>query len=159
MDGEDYGTFETAIDTNKLAMRRKMDPASPDGKYSVAYKACWADGSCHDGSFQFKIDKSKALEFEDMTGKKEVTINLQNYSFSPPKIRVSKGTKITWINQDNIIHTVNTDSHPGHTYFLNQNSGNLLKGNTYSVTFADPGIYPYHCTPHAATMRGQILVE
>lgn len=94
-----------------------------------------------------------------MTGKKEVAINLQNIAFSPSKVKISKGTKITWTNQDSVVHTVNTDSHPGHTYFQNQNSKDLKTGDSYSVTFADDGIYPYHCTPHAASMKGQILVE
>lgn len=157
-DGKDYGLGDTVIDNNRLAMRRKMDPNSPEGLYTASYRACWADGSCHDGSFQFKIDKSKSSEFEDRLNKQEATINLQNFAFSPAKVKVSKGTKVTWINQDNVVHTVNTDVHPAHTYFLNQNSRDLSKGGTYSVTFTDAGIYPYHCTPHADTMSGQILV-
>lgn len=159
MTGKDYAAGKTIIDADKLAMRRKIDQSSPDGLYTVSYKACWADGSCHDGQFQFKIDRSLANDFTDMTGQKEVTINLQNISFNPPGVKISKGTKVTWVNQDNLIHTVNTDSHPSHTYYLNQNSRNLAKGDSYSLTFSDPGIYLYHCTPHADSMRGQILVE
>ena len=158
-EGLDYAKGETVIDSNNLAMRRKIDSNSPDGIYTTLYKACWADGSCHDGQFQFKIDQSLSSDFIDLTGKKEVTINLQNFAFSPQKVKVSKETKVTWVNQDNDVHTVNTDSHPGHTYFLNQNSRDLSEGDSYSVTFTDVGIYLYHCTPHAATMHGQILVE
>lgn len=158
-DGIDYEVGETIIDKNKLAMRRKMDPNSPDGLYTSFYKACWADGSCHDGQFQFKIDRSSASDFSDVTGKKEVKINLQNTAFSPAKVKVSKGTRVTWENLDSIVHTVNTDSHPAHTYYLNQNSQDLKKGDIYSVTFDESGIYLYHCTPHAAFMHGQILVE
>lgn len=156
---KEYGVEETVIDPNKLAMRRYMDPKSPDGLYTASYKACWADGSCHDGSFQFKIDRSTQKDFEDMTGKTEVTINLQNYAFTPSKIKVSKGTKVNWVNQDNDVHTVNTDTHPAHSYYLDQNSRDLKKGNSYFVTFDNPGIYLYHCTPHADTMHGQILVD
>lgn len=159
MGRKDYGIGETVVDKNKLAMRRKMDASSPDGLYTVSYKACWADGTCHDGQFQFKIDRSLANGFVDMTGQKEVTINLQNTAFSPARVKISKGTKVTWRNLDGVVHTVNTDSHPGHTYYLNQNSENLSKGDSYSVTFSDAGVYPYHCTPHASIMRGQILVE
>lgn len=159
MGSKDYGISETVIDEGKLVMRKKMDPNSPDGLYTVSYKACWADRSCHDGSSQFKIDRSSASDFSDMTGKKEVKINLQNTAFSPTKVKVSKGTKVTWENLDSIIHTVNTDSHPAHTYYLNQNSRDLEKGDTYSVTFDEPGIYLYHCTPHADSMHGQILAE
>lgn len=159
MGSKDYGIGETMIDAGKLTMRKKVDPNSPDGLYTVPYKACWADGSCHDGGFQFKIDRSSASDFNDMTGKAEVKINMQNTTFSPAKVKVSKGTKVTWENLDSIVHTVNTDSHPAHTYYLNQNSRDLKKGGTYSVAFDESGIYPYHCTPHAASMYGQILVE
>lgn len=159
MTGRDYGVGDTLIDSNKLVMRRKMDPSSPDGIYTVSYKACWADGSCHDGEFQFRIDRSSASQFIDMTGKKEITINMQNVAFSPAKVKISKGSTVTWTNQDNITHTVNTDPHPGHSYYPNQNSRDLKSGDSYSLTFADDGIYPYHCTPHASSMKGQILVE
>ncbi len=159
MQEKDYGSGETVIDEGKLTMRKKVDPTSPDGLYTINYKACWADGSCHDGSFQFKIDRSKSLEFTDQTNKKEVTINLQNIAFNPSKIKVSKGAKVTWVNQDSVEHTVNTDFHPGHNYYPSQNSRTLKKGEAYSVTFTEAGIYPYHCTPHAASMKGAVLVE
>lgn len=157
--GKEYTTGKTIIDSNLLAMRRNVDPSTPDGIYTVSYKACWADGSCHDGSFQFAIDRSKTADFVDMRSKKEVTVSLRNTSFNPQNLRVSAGTKVTWINEDNIVHTVNTDSHPAHTYYLSQNSRNLNQGDKYSVTFERPGIYPYHCTPHAEIMTGSILVE
>lgn len=159
MGNKDYGVGETIIDDKKLAMRRKMDSNSPDGVYTVFYKACWADGSCHEGSFQFKIDRTDEENFVDMTNQKEVTINLRNIAFNPAKVKVSKGTKVTWINQDDVIHTVNTDAHPAHTYYLKQNSRDLKKGDIYSVIYAGAGIYLYHCTPHAGIMRGQILVK
>ncbi len=157
--GKDYGLETSAIDENGLTLRRKMDPNAPDGLYAVSYKACWADGSCHDGAFQFRVDRSKISDFTDMTGEKEITINLQNLAFSAPQVRVSKGTKVTWVNQDDTEHTVNTNSHPAHTYYLDQNSRTLAKGDTYSTTFNDTGIFLYHCTPHADTMHGQIIVE
>lgn len=157
--GKEYGTDETVIDSNPLAMRRNMDPSAPDGLYTVNYKACWADGSCHDGNFQFAIDRSKTADFVDMRNKKEVIVSLRNTFFNPQNLRVSAGTKVTWVNEDNVVHTVNTDSHPAHTYFTNQNSRNLSKGDKYSVIFGKPGIYPYHCTPHSGIMIGSILVE
>lgn len=155
----EYGVGETIIDENKLSMRRKMDPSAPDGKYSVAYTACWPDGSCHDGYFQFAIDRSLAQGFDDQTSKKEVEVKMSQIAFQPQNIKVSKGTKITWVNDDSIEHYVNTDSHPAHTYYKDQNSKALKKGERYSVVFSESGIYPYHCSAHAAQMTGNILVE
>lgn len=159
MSEKEYGVGETIIDPGKLAMRKKMDSSSPNGLYDVSYRACWADGSCHEGSFQFAVDRSLAEKFSDMRGKTEISIVLENFKFSPQEVRISRGTKVTWTNKDSAIHTVNTDSHPFHTYYLSQNSRDLKQGETYSVVFDEPGIYPYHCTPHAKIMTGTLLVE
>ena len=158
-DGKDYGLDETIIDDNKLAMRRKIDPTAPDGLYKVEYKACWPNGSCHNGNFQFVIDKTLGAGFVDQTSKPEVEIKMSQIVFSPKNIKISKGTKVTWLNDDGVSHFVNTDSHPGHTYYKAQNSPSLVKGASYTVTFETPGIYPYHCSAHADTMTGNILVE
>ena len=158
-DQKDYGLRETVIDDNKLAMRRNMDPDSPDGIYKVEYKACWPDKSCHDGNFQFAIDKKLSKDFTDETGKKEVEIRMSEIMFNPQNIKISEGTKITWINDDSVAHYVNTDPHPGHSYYPLQNSKALGKGERYSVSFGTPGIYPYHCSVHADQMVGNILVE
>lgn len=157
--GTEYGVGETKIDENKLAMRRNMDPKAPDGIYTVAYRACWPDTSCHDGRFQFKIDRSQAETYEDHRGQKEVTVDMATFLFSPRHIRISPGTTVTWTNSDPVDHFVNTDSHPAHTYYPAQNSRALSKGQTYSVTYDLPGIYPYHCSAHFHLMQGSILVE
>ena len=158
-EGKDYGVGQTLIDESKLTMRRQIDPASPDGVYTVNYKACWPDKTCHDGSFQFAIDRTKSQSFEDFTGAKEVTVSLSEIQFKPQNIKIEKGTKVTWINEENVDHYVNTDSHPAHTYFPEQNSRALGKGDSYSVTFNTTGIYPYHCSAHPENMAGFILVE
>lgn len=157
--GAVYGNGETLIDANKLSMRRGISPNSPDGLFTVKYNACWPDGSCHDGSFEFAIDRTQANAYIDQTGKKEITIKMSEIMFKPKNIKVSKGTKIMWINDDNVGHYVNTDSHPAHTYYPTQNSKILKKGESYSLTFNQTGIYPYHCSTHASSMVGNLLVE
>mgnify|MGYP001573672222 FL=1 len=158
-DGTDYGVGETKIDPSALALRRDFSSEAPDGLYKVSYSACWSDTSCHDGYFQFTIDRKAKVGFSDLKNQKEVTIKLSQIKFNPFKVLVSPGTKVTWVNDDAVTHTVNTDSHPAHTYYLPQNSRKLEKDDSYSVVFDKPGIYPYHCSPHAATMQGQIVVE
>lgn len=157
--GVEYGQGETTIDAGKLAMRRNVDPAAPDGVYIINYIACWPDTSCHDGSFQFAIDKTQAGTFINMTGQDEVTIELKNIMFGPKNVKVSKGTTVVFVNSDTQGHYVNTDSHPAHTYLLDMNSKELKQGDTYSYKFETPGIYPYHCSAHASTMTANILVE
>ena len=158
-DNKDVGIGETTIDSNKLTLRRKINSDVSDGLYKVEYKACWPDGSCHDGFFEFAIDKSKSKEFIDRIGKKEVTIDMNDITFNPKNVKVSKGTKIIWINTEGVGHYTNTDSHPAHSYFSDQNSKLLNKGDTFEVVFQETGIYPYHCSVHASSMTGAILVE
>lgn len=156
--GKQYSTGSTTVDTNKLTLRRAFDASAPDGTYLVEYSACWPDGSCHDGHHEFAIDRAKAASFEDMTGKKEVTIKMSQIKFQPMEITISKGTKVTWVNDDAVEHFVNTETHPAHTYFAAQNSRGLTNGQSYSTTFVQAGIYPYHCSAHASQMQGTILV-
>lgn len=49
-------TGPTTISEDKLRMSLPID-ASSEGNYKVEYKACWPDGSCHDGSFGFAAIK------------------------------------------------------------------------------------------------------
>lgn len=158
-DGTEYGQGDTTIDTNKLVLRRAFDPVAPDGTYTVNYKACWPDASCHDGSFQFAIMRNEADKAIDMRNKDTVNVDLANIAFAPKDIRISKGTKVVWTNSDDTVHYVNTDSHPAHTYYIDQNSKALNKGDTFSLTFDTAGAYPYHCSAHADTMTATIVVE
>ena len=150
---------EATIDDNKLALRQSMDQTAPDGIYTVSYKACWPDGSCDEGSFQFAIDRAQSANFVDMTGQSAVTIDMKDIAFVPQNVKISKGTRVTWTNSDSVSHYVNTDSHPAHTYQLDQNSKEIKPGDSHTYTFDAPSIYPYHCSAHADTMTANILVE
>jgi plastocyanin len=157
-DGNDYGVGDTGIDPNKLAMRREMSPDSPDGVYNVTYRACWPDGSCHDGDFRFGVDRNLSRDYEDMRGQREVTVVVKDIAFQPQNLIISNGTTVTWINQDPVIHYVNTDGHPAHTYYRAMNSRALNQGSTFSLTFNRSGIYPYHCSAHT-NMTASLLIE
>jgi plastocyanin/methionine-rich copper-binding protein CopC len=157
--GKEYGLGETVIDDGNLSMRRDMDPSAPDGLYDVNYNACWPDGSCHDGHFQFAIDHGLSSTYTDLRGQQEVTVTMTNISFQPPNIIISPGTKVTWVNDDPVEHFVNTDSHPAHTYYPQMNSRGLSQGDTFSATFTKTGYYPYHCSAHPEQMRGTIVVR
>jgi plastocyanin/methionine-rich copper-binding protein CopC len=158
-DGIEYGLGETIIDRNKLAMRRAVDPDAPNGLYRVSYQACWPDGSCHDGHFQFVIDRAQLANFIDLRNREEVIISLKDITFMPMALRVSRGTRVRWINDDVVEHYVNTDTHPAHTYYPLQNSKILKIGEEFELIFDKKGLYPYHCSAHADIMVGAISVE
>lgn len=158
-DGVDYGRGDTSVDANKLAMRRQMTMDAPDGLYTVNYTGCWPDKTCHDGSFQFAVDRSLVNNYEDRRGQQTVTIKMSRLRFSPMNLRISTGTTVTWVNDDGVEHYVNTDSHPAHSHVPSFNSKVLAKGASYSFAFNKAGAYPYHCSAHAADMTGNIVVE
>lgn len=156
---EDYSQGETVLDDNLLTMRRQIRPDAPDGTYGVLYHACWPDGSCHEGQFSFSIERTRIAEYIDLRGRAEVMLTLQNLQFLPARIIVSPDTRIVWTNEDQVEHFVNTDPHPSHTYFLDQNSLGILQGETFALTFQEPGEYPYHCSAHyPAGMMGSLIV-
>ncbi|MFE7972681.1 plastocyanin/azurin family copper-binding protein [Streptomyces shenzhenensis] len=70
-----------------------------------------------------------------------VTIN--NFAFSPAKLKVTVGTRVTWTNQDTDAHTVTSAGSGGPLH-----SAALATHATYSHTFTKPGTYAYLCTIH-----------
>ena len=105
------------------------------------------------------IDDKLSEDFTDLKGTKEVTINMKDILFDLPRIIIDSGTTVTWVNQDDVGHTVNSDPHPGHSNHPDLNSSLLSNGDTFSYTFTEPGLYTYHCSPHYSTMKGSVLVE
>jgi plastocyanin len=158
-DGQPVAIGPKAIAANQLSIAAPVaDPKPGNGVYTVAYKACWPDRSCHEGSVSFVVDSSKKASFIDLRGRSEVAVALRNVAFDPPRIIVSPGTKVVWTNQDGFTHFVNSDPHPSHNGVPELNSTALEKGQSYSFTFAVPGVYGYHCSAHT-NMTAQVLVE
>lgn len=72
------------------------------------------------------------------------TVIISDFAFTPAKITIKKGTKITWTNQDSAKHDITPDS-PSEDF---KASKLLAKGESYSFTFNKAGNYKYHCSPH-----------
>jgi plastocyanin len=69
------------------------------------------------------------------------------FTFSPTPLGVKAGTKVTWTNDDQILHTVTSGSPPGSGdgAFNGQMDG---KGTSFAFTFERPGTYKYFCMRH-----------
>jgi plastocyanin len=83
-----------------------------------------------------------------------VTIKL--FQYQPGRIQVKAGTTVTWLNEDEIFHTV-TAGEPdkkggGFDAVLDG------KGKSFSFTFSQPGTYTYYCERHEH-MRGEIEIR
>jgi len=81
-----------------------------------------------------------------------VNVSIKNFSFNPSALTIKIGTKVTWVNNDNVSHTIISDS--GNLL----NSETLSPGQSFSFTFVNPGSVGYHCKIHS-TMKGTIIIE
>ncbi len=79
------------------------------------------------------------------------TVTIKDFAFSPTPLTVKRGTKVTWVNNDNTSHTVSSDSD------TTLESPVLSTGGTFSFTFTTPGTFSYHCSFHS-DMKGTIVV-
>jgi len=80
------------------------------------------------------------------------TVVINNFSFSPSTLSVSAGDTVTWRNDDNVNHTVTSNSGS------ELNSPLLGHGQTYRHIFSNSGNFPYHCTVHPS-MTGSVAVQ
>jgi len=78
------------------------------------------------------------------------TVSIESFSFKPNSLTISTGITVTWINNDNVDHTVTAEG-----IF---DSGVLDKGETFEYTFNESGTYNYTCTIHPS-MSGTIIVQ
>jgi plastocyanin len=76
---------------------------------------------------------------------------LRGMTFSPNRIEIAAGAAIIWTNNDQLIHTVTADDG-------SWDSGPIEPGATWAHTFAQPGDYSFHCTPHPF-MKGVVVVR
>ena len=85
------------------------------------------------------------------TAPSDMTIAIKDLSFIPAALTIKPGTKVTWVNNDTIPHTVTSDT-------LNLfDSGTLSPGQSFSYTFMNSGSFGYHCNIHKM-MKGTVVV-
>ncbi len=78
------------------------------------------------------------------------TVSAKNLKFSPSDLTVTKGTTVTWSNEDTVNHTVTSKD----KIF---DSGTMTPGQNFGYTFNEVGTFDYFCTIHAS-MTGKITV-
>jgi|SRR5437879_2614672 len=82
-----------------------------------------------------------------------VTISIQppnvGTPFDPSEIHIIPNSTVTWINNDNVTHTV-TSGNPQQGADGKFDSGLLKPGKEFSYTFAEIGTFNYYCQVHPA---------
>jgi len=103
----------------------------------------------------------------DLISQSEVSMDIKDFKYDMPNIKIKKGTKVTWTNRDTVKHNVMAEHEgadqahdPPTKDQVNPNEfvGPLLeKDESYSFTFNEVSAKPYHCSPHPF-MKGSVTV-
>lgn len=78
-------------------------------------------------------------------------VKIDNFSYGPAAITIPAGTTVTWINRDDIPHTVVSTEKVFKSKVLDTDE-------KFSYTFTKPGEYPYFCSIHPK-MTGKVVVQ
>ena len=102
--------------------------------------ACTKDNSINtSNSDQTKITASGA-RFGSEDGQNIVRI--VNSTFSPDSLMININSTLSWVNDDNTIHSVTSDGFE---------SGDIQPGAMFKHVFDNTGTYHYHCRYHGET--------
>ena len=78
-------------------------------------------------------------------------VKIDNFSFGPATLTVPVGTTVTWINHDDIPHTVVSSDGVFKSKVLDTDE-------KFSFTFSKAGSFPYFCSIHPK-MTGKVVVQ
>ena len=78
-------------------------------------------------------------------------VKIDDFAFSPPSLTINVGMAVTWLNKDDIPHTVASKARVFKSKALDTN-------DSFSFTFNEAGTYEYFCSLHPH-MTGTIVVS
>jgi plastocyanin len=78
-------------------------------------------------------------------------VKIDNFSFGPMEIKVAVGTTVTWVNRDDIPHTVVSIDKVFKSKVLDTDE-------KFSFTFTKGGTYEYFCSIHPK-MTAKVIVQ
>jgi len=93
--------------------------------------------------------RSSVTDAQDKPATNEV--NIDNFMFTPMELTIAPGAQVTWVNKDDVPHTIVSVDHKFKSKALDTDE-------KFSFTFQDPGTYEYFCSVHPK-MTGKIIVK
>ncbi len=81
----------------------------------------------------------------------KVTVTIDNFTFAPEELNILSGTTVTWINHDDIPHSVVENDKVFRSKAFDTDE-------SYSFTFTTAGTFRYFCGLHPH-MVGKIVVK
>ena len=79
------------------------------------------------------------------------SVHIDNFTFTPQEITITRGTTLTWVNDDDIPHTIAANNKAFRSKAMDTEQ-------KYSFMFSEPGIYEYFCSLHPH-MQGKVIVK
>jgi plastocyanin len=81
----------------------------------------------------------------------DAMVRIDNFTFSPNPLTIAPGATVTWVNEDDIPHSIYCQS-------LNLRSRPMDTKESVAHRFDHPGTFDYVCGIHPH-MRGRIIVQ
>mgnify|MGYP001601752663 FL=1 len=81
----------------------------------------------------------------------QTVVHIANFTFQQPSLSLASGTTVTWINDDDVPHTVVARDGSFHSHALDT-------GDRFSFTFVKLGQFDYYCSLHPH-MTGRVTVR
>jgi plastocyanin len=91
-------------------------------------------------------------------GNGRVVVFIRDFAFYPDTLRVSAGTRVTWVNCESSAIEPHTSTANADTNAETWNSDLIAPGESFAHTFTATGTNDYFCIPHPS-MIGAIIVE
>ena len=98
-----------------------------------------------------RINPNRTAATSQPVHESDVQVRIDNFTFTPATVIVARGTRVTWINHDDVPHTATST-----TKVFGSNA--LDTDDSFSFVFATPGAYPYYCAVHPH-MTGEVIVH
>ena len=80
-------------------------------------------------------------------------VAIDNFAFKPAELTVPVGSKVTWLNRDDVPHTATSTTKPRAF-----DSHTLDTDERFSHVFSKSGTYEYFCAVHPH-MTGKVIVK
>lgn len=93
------------------------------------------------------------VEWDDETGATEVDVTARDNTYMPQYIEIDAGTTVTFTNRGRVEHNVLPVEDGA---FEPIEIADLQPGDASSITFDEPGEYPYYCSLHGTTTKGMV---
>jgi plastocyanin/outer membrane protein assembly factor BamB len=140
---EDDSTFECALDGSDWS-------SCYSGGNSTSYSGLGLGGHTFAVKATDASDNTGEPAYWDWTIRSQYVVYIEDNGYNSSYIEIVLGYAVTWVNNDDTLHTVTADD----DLF---DSGSLGPGDEWSYYFNDMGTYDYHCDYHDS-MNGTVFV-